>query len=172
MKPITPKGRADILTDLQAGQLSMTAIARNNGVGTSTVSRIARAEGLSTVGTVQAEKAARAKQARMADRRAQLVSDLIDDAIGLREQIFQPREYVFASAGKLLRRTLPTPTPGDIRALITSCAICIDKSLALDAATRDDLFLSDFDEWLAEMSGAHDRPDQDLLEPQTKESQP
>lgn len=82
MPPRLPENiRAAIPTDIRNGNLSARAIARKHGVAQSTVSLIARENAeMSAFDRTKTEAATRAKQAGDRAPRAQLASDLLEDA--------------------------------------------------------------------------------------------
>lgn len=136
-KPVTPSMRAAIVKELRRGD-GITQIARHHGLSVSPVIRIRREEGLQPLAT-EAEKisAAHARDVYLLEarrRRAKLMVDLLSDAEKLRVQLWQPamaygfggKDYLYAE------HELPEPDAKNKQYLITSVAIAIDKSLALE----------------------------------------
>lgn len=163
--PIDPQRRADIIDDIRNGK-TRNATARDNAVAPSTVTRIANSENL-TFDRAITEKATRARAADSKAAAAQLVADLLADAAALRHQIYRPVVYRQASAGKLVSWEQSTPTFADIQKIVTTCAIAVDKFVALEKVRYDDQALSDFDVWLQIISGQADDPREQVpTEPQ------
>lgn len=140
-RPLADDIRAAILTDIRAGTLSARAIAKNHGVASSTVSKLAADNGVANAfERTQTRKATRAREADNAERRATLASrrltlaeDLTSDAEKLRAQLWQPHEY-FDWGGKdhdFDTHTTTEPTPADKRALMGAAAVAVDKSIKL-----------------------------------------
>jgi len=78
--PLDPAKREAIEADVRAGVLSRNKIARQHGVGTSTVSRIAAAlaeAGVPTFDRTSTERATRAAQVDNAQRRARLEAEFL-----------------------------------------------------------------------------------------------
>ncbi|MFI7532596.1 hypothetical protein [Streptosporangium sp. NPDC049376] len=117
--PIDPTTRAAILDSIHAGG-KRNEIARQHNVSPSTVSKIARDEGVTTAfDRTQTETATRAKQADNKSRRTQLASLALDDADTMR------RRALAAEAGR------------DARDFATAYGIFIDKHVVLERLDSD-----------------------------------
>ncbi len=134
--PLAPSKRAAILKDIKAARAhgkSAGQIARAHGVARSTVTKIAGEEGLpDAFERSQVLKAARAKQSDNKAKRAQLQSDLLDDAQKLRHRAWSPYKLVVGSAEGAEVVTLELPPLPDVRAAYTSIGIIVDKSVAIE----------------------------------------
>lgn len=154
--PIPPKTRAAILADIHAGQLSRNRIAEQHGVAPSTVTAIAKAEGLT--GAFDRSSTKNATEALRADskqRRALLSRRLLDRAAEALEQMDQPH-IVFKIGGSeniYTEHEMNRPPTGDMRNLMIIAATAIDKHIVIERHDSDQLQLSEFDRWLAEMMG-------------------
>ena len=129
--PLAPAKRAAILADIEAGK-PRNQIARDHSVSGSTVTKLARTVSDEPFDRSQALKATRAQQADNKTKRAQLQSDLLDDAQKLRERAWKPYKIVVGSAegAEIVQLDLP-PLP-DVRAAYTSIGIIVDKSVVIE----------------------------------------
>src|SRR5580700_10138178 len=92
--PLAASKRAAILEDIRSG-MTRNQIARKHGVAASTVGRIAGQEGITDAfDRTNTLKGARAKAADNKAKRAQLQSDLLDDAQRVRGRIWGPCKVV------------------------------------------------------------------------------
>lgn len=125
--------RAAILTDIKTGAKPRNQIARDHGVSPSTVTGIARDAGLDTAFDRSAvESATRAKVADNAARRAQIVSDLLDDVQRFRKRAWSAYPVVASGPDGPEVINLPKPPLRDAQAAYTSIGICMDKSMAVE----------------------------------------
>lgn len=128
--------RADILADVQAGEKSRGKIAREHGVSTTTVSKIAREEGIDQpFSREQTEKATAAAVTDAKARRAALASDALTGAQAALDRL---RERVADMSD---------------RDLITLFGVATDKHVALDRHDSDTTGLAAVDAWLRDMIG-------------------
>jgi transposase-like protein len=129
---MAPERRAAILRDIQAGK-SRNQIARDHGVSAGSVTNIARENGetgaFDRSGTL---KGARAKQIDNRAKRAQLESDLLDDAQKLRKRAWSAYEVVVSGPEGAETVALDLPPLQDVRAAYTSIGIIVDKSVAIE----------------------------------------
>lgn len=136
-RPLTQADR-DQVRALHAQGLGRNAIAAQIGRSASTVSKLAKAAGL----TFDRRTTKQATAARIADarsRRSELMLTFLDDAARLRAQIWQPHEYI-DHGGKDFdeaRWTQPEPSPADKRHLMQAASLAVDRSLKLDLHDKD-----------------------------------
>lgn len=128
--PLAPGKRAAILKDIRAGK-SCGRTARDHHVSRSTVSKLAKDHGLGFERS-QTEKAARAKQIDNRAKRAQLQSDLLDDAQKLRARAWSKYRVVVGGSEGAEVVELDLPPLTDVRAAYTSIGIIVDKSVAIE----------------------------------------
>lgn len=148
--PLPAKKRAAIVADLEAGGKSRNQIARDHDVSPATVSKIAREEQKSFDRT-QTEAATRAKQADNRSRRAQLASDLLDDAQRLRQRAWSKYAYYVGTKDGAERVELDLPPLGEVRNAYAALGIAVDKHTALEKVDVDDRDLPTVDAWLKSM---------------------
>jgi hypothetical protein len=120
------------LRELHAQGLGRNAIAREMGVAPVMVSRTADHLGLA-FDRSRIQAATEARLADLAERRAVLAETLLDDAERLRAQMWQPA-VVYAFGGKdniYAEEPVSEPPPADKRALMSTAATAIDRSLKL-----------------------------------------
>lgn len=130
---MAPERRAAILRDIQAGGKSRNEIARAHGVAASTVGQIAAAEGITDAfDRTHALKGARAKAVDNRAKRAQLESDLLDDAQKLRKRAWSVYEVVVSGPEGAETVTLDLPPLQDVRAAYTAIGIIVDKSVVIE----------------------------------------
>lgn len=130
---MAPERRAAILRDIRAGGKSRNEIARSHGVAASTVGKIAADEGITDAfDRTHALKGARAKAVDNRAKRAQLESDLLDDAQKLRKRAWSPYTVVVSGPEGAETVTLEEPPLQDVRAAYTSIGIIVDKSVAIE----------------------------------------
>lgn len=135
--PVTDAERERV-RQLHAQGLGRNEIAAELGRSAGTITNIAKALGLSFDRTATAA-ATEARQADLAALRTQLAYNLTNDAIRLRQQLWQPA-IVYNFGGKdntYAQRQLPEPPARDKRDLMLTAATAIDRSLKL-APPRDD----------------------------------
>lgn len=141
--PRVSDGERARLRELHERGLSCNEIARLLGRSASTVSRLAREDGLSFERGEQTEAAARAKRADAAEKRARLQDLLLDDALRLREQLWQ-RAKVYNFGGKdntYAEEWLEQPDFAGQATILRAVGIAIDKAIKLaeqDRATSGD----------------------------------
>ncbi|GAB3213310.1 hypothetical protein GCM10027294_43670 [Marinactinospora endophytica] len=156
---LPPGVRDAIIADLRAGGHSCRSLADKHGVAFSTVSAIAKAE---VPGAFDRTRTAKAAHARAADgkvRRAALRERLLDRAAELIDATDQPyRVYAFDRDGRYHEHERPRPPAGEIRNLMTSAAIAIDKYTRLEAIDNDDRDLPAVDAWINAMTGGPSEP--------------
>lgn len=137
--PISDDIRAAILADIKAGQKSRAQIARDHGVAGSTVAKVADQAGeTADFARARTENATRAVQADLAKKRAEISARLLEKAAELIAQMDEPH-LVFSFGGKdnqYAERTIPKPTTGDVRNLMTSAAIALDKHMKIQDYER------------------------------------
>jgi transposase-like protein len=135
-RPLPDAKRRAILTDIQSGEKPCRRIAREHGVAQSTVSKIAREEGLSFDRT-KTVKATRAKQADNRARRAQIGSDLLDDVGRLRARAWSEYQQPMSTPKGPAVLNLSLPPLTEVRAAYTSIGICLDKNIAVERHDAD-----------------------------------
>lgn len=137
MAAVTDQERERV-RQLHAQGLGRNQIAIELGRSAGTVTAIAKQLGLS-FDRAATRAATVAKVRDVKALRAQLMQDLIDDARRLREQIWQPHEYIdhggrdFSEA----RWTQPEPSPADKLKLMQAARQALDGSLRLDQHDGD-----------------------------------
>jgi len=135
--PLDPAKRAAIAEDIRAGK-ARNAIARERGVSPATVSNIARENNL-TFDRTLTETATRAKQIDNKARRAALAERLLDKATDLLDLMDEPY-LVYAFGGKdndYNEHLRDRPPATDLRNLMTSAAVAIDKHAVLEKLDTD-----------------------------------
>lgn len=143
--------RARIL-ELHAQGMSRNDIAREVGRSGSTVSKVVRDAGLAFDRTSTIE-ATRARQADLAEMRADLEMRYLERAAELLEQMDE-KHIVFNIGGKdnvYTEHTLDRPTTGDIRNLMQSASIATTASLKIATSGVGDTDHSAVDAWLEHM---------------------
>src|SRR5579859_4412382 len=136
--PLAPRVRAAILKDIEAAQAqgrSAGQIARAHGVARSTVTKIAAETGnADAFERTQTLKGARAKAADNKAKRAQLQSDLLDDAQRVRARIWGPCKVVVGGPdGAQIVELDEAPLEG-IKAGFTAIGIIVDKDALIERA--------------------------------------
>lgn len=130
---MAPGKRAAILRDIKAGGQSRNQIARTHGVAASTVGKIATDEGIDDAfDRTHALKGARAKAIDNRAKRAQLESDLLDDAQKFRERAWSMYKVVVGGTEGAEVVELDLPPLQDARAAYTAIGIIVDKSVAIE----------------------------------------
>lgn len=131
--PVTDAER-DRVAELHAQGQSRAQIARELGRSPNTIGRIATALGLSWDRT-RTEQATRARQADLAGRRAELAALLLDDAFRIRGRFFtvyvEKRAVGSAEGVEVVTIRHDEPPAAELRNLVTSVAVVVDKHLAL-----------------------------------------
>ena len=132
-KPLDAARRAAILADIKAGQKPRNQIARDHEVSPSTVTGIAKAEGVeSAFDRSQTKGATRAREIDCKALRAQLKVDLMRDAQRLRERIWGTHQVVVSTPLGAEVVTLDENPLSEIRSGYTALGIAVDKSLRLE----------------------------------------
>lgn len=159
-RPVTPAERQQV-ADLHAAGQSRAAIAKELQRSPTTVGKIAAELGLvwDRAATVVATAA---KTADLAARRAELAGLLLDDAFRIRTRFFA--EYVIKQAVgsgegvEVVTMRYDQPPAAELRNLITSVGIAVDKHLALVKADADTSGRAAVDAWLDAMTGRTGAP--------------
>lgn len=136
-RPVTDTERQQVAT-LHAAGCSRNDIAAQLGRSGATISKIATDLGLSfDRSAVQAATVAKVADARA--RRAQLMTDLLDDARRLREQLWAPHEYIDHGGKEFTeaRWTQSEPTAADKLRLMQAATTAVNASLRLDQRDGD-----------------------------------
>jgi transposase-like protein len=140
-KPLSARKRNAVLADIRAARdngSSAGKIARDHSIARSTVTKIAADNGLADAfERTQTSKAARAKQLDNKAKRAQLQSDLLDDAQKLRKRAWEPYKIVIGGPEGAEIVTLELPPLPDVRAAYTSIGIIADKDRAYERDKAD-----------------------------------
>lgn len=130
--PVTDQDR-DAVRTLHAQGLGRNEIARRIGRGTRTVSVIAAELGLTFDRAEMTEVATKVRQADLAERRTILAEALVDDAMRLTEQMWQPAK-VFNIGGKdntYTEKAVDEPPADAKRALMLAAGQAIQRSVQL-----------------------------------------
>lgn len=136
--PLDPQLRADILRDIQDGQLSRNEIARRRNVSPSTVSKIAKDSGTTAAfDRTQTVKATRAKQLDNAARRTDLIDRMYAMASHMLDRVESPYTQVITGPAGAEFVTTKLPPLRDAQAGMSSAAIAIDKAARMEAANGD-----------------------------------
>lgn len=124
----------DRVAELHAQTWSRAQIARELGRSPNTIGRIATALGL-TWDRARTETATRARQVDLAGRRAELAGLLLDDAFRIRGRFFtayvEKRAVGSAEGVEVVTIRHSEPPAAELRNLVTSVAVVVDKHLAL-----------------------------------------
>lgn len=140
-RAITEAERARIL-ELHGEGMSRNAIAREVGRSPGSVSNVVHAEGLSFERTAEVIQATQAKQLDNRGKRARLEELLLDDALRLREQLWEPT-LVYNFGGKdntYEEHHLDRPDFGGQQAIMRTVGVAIDKAVKIaevDSARQD-----------------------------------
>lgn len=134
--PIPEETREAVLSDIEAGQKSRGQIARDNGVSTTTVSKVAKDAGIeSPFSRENTQKATEAAVADAKSRRATLARDSLAAS---------------TEALAALRQRIENMSDRD---LITLFGVAADKHLAFDRHDSGTHGLAAVDAWLDKMMG-------------------
>jgi transposase-like protein len=159
--PIDPETRAAVLADIKAGLKSRNSIAREHGVSTTTVSKIARVEHIEQpFSREQTKNATEAAVADAAASRVLLSKRFLAEAHNALDALHQPHT-AFNFGGKdntYNSKALPEPPTGDKRNLMIIAATAADKHMQLDRHDSDTTGLAAVDSWLLFMSGKPPEP--------------
>lgn len=151
--PLTDAERQQI-RDLHAAGHGCNDIARQLGRDRATISKHAKDLGL----TFDRKQTKAATDARVADakhKRAILSEQLLDDALRLRAQLWEPAT-VFNFGGRdntYEERTLDKPPFADQEKILRSLAVAVDKHARLLELDRDPEGLAAVDAWLRGITG-------------------
>lgn len=138
---VTDDERAAIVATLRDTE-NVRETARRHGRDPATVSRIAKAEGIEPALRCLTKTATQAKAADNAAKRELLKASLLDDAIRLRAQLWEPavekKPMVVSNGGDAgsmvleVETHLDQPTFADKQRIMTSVGIATDKVIALE----------------------------------------
>lgn len=132
-KPLSDAERAEILRRHAAGE-SRNSIAKALKRSGETVSKAVAATGKNFERAPEVAAATEARLTDLASRRAKLALDLQADAERLREQLWEPA-VVYSFGGKentYEQHPVSEPPPADKRALMSTVATAVDRSLKLE----------------------------------------
>ncbi|TDD25001.1 helix-turn-helix domain-containing protein [Actinomadura sp. KC06] len=137
-RPLTQQDR-DQVRALHAQGLNRNAIAREIGRAQSTVSKIAAELGLN-FDRSRTREATKAKVADAKARRAQLASDLLDDAAELRKQLWQPCTLVKIGGKDNVATEHPLGQPlfEDQLKIVQATGLAAERHARLVELDRDD----------------------------------
>lgn len=154
-KPLSSRKREAIITDIQAGTRARNQIARDHGVSPSTVTKIARDEGITTAfDRTQTAKATRAREDDCRALRAQLKLDLLADAQRFRSRAWSRYQVVVGTPEGAQIVDLDLPPLQDQRAAYTAIGIAVDKTVRIEQHDSDDSGgLAAVDAWLRDLTG-------------------
>ena len=125
--------RAAILADIRAGQLGNRKIATKHGVSPSTVTKIAKDEGVTgAFERSNTENATRATVADSRSRRAALAAALLDDADRLRQRAWSSYTYYERGQQGPELVTLEQPPLKEVKEAYVAVGIAIDKHAMLE----------------------------------------
>lgn len=130
-RPVTDEDYRRV-RELHALGMGRNAIAREISRAQRTVSVIAQELGL-VFDVTMTETATKHRVAQLAEKRAILADALVDDALKLTEQVWQPAT-IFNFGGKentYASREVDEPPAIDKKALMTAAGIAVEKSLRL-----------------------------------------
>lgn len=136
-RPLSDGERERILSLHGEGE-TRNAIARLVGRSPGTVSTVVHDAGLSFERAPEVAAATAAKTMDNAAKRAALEELLLEDALRLREQLWQPA-LVYNFGGKdntYEERTLPQPDFGGQQAIMRTVGVAIDKAVRLAEVSR------------------------------------
>lgn len=132
--PIPDTKRTAILEDIRTGEHSARAIAKRHGVAPTTVTSIAKDAGIEDAfGREQTENATRARLADLKALRTEVSEKFLTRANELLDQMGQPHlVHSFGGKDNIYNEALLDRAPtGDLRNLMTSAAVGIDKHLKI-----------------------------------------
>lgn len=152
MPRLTDEKRQEIIDALPSGD-SCNAIAKRLGVGSSTVSRIAAQHGHDW-GVKHVQRTHELNRVYGADHRAEMRSRAQWKAALVLDRIASPfRQSEFGSDNCWHMLNVDEPPPREERHMAQTWATLMREVRALDEHDRTDEHLSDFDTWLAQISG-------------------
>ncbi|MFF0721332.1 helix-turn-helix domain-containing protein [Micromonospora sp. NPDC003816] len=137
-KPVGPEDY-ELVRELHAEGLSRNEIARRIGRSGRTVSRIAAELELSFERGELVKAATEARKVDARAKRAALANALLDDAERMRQQLWQPADYVDHGGKEYVRVdwTTPEPTFADKLKITQSLGIMVDRAVKLDEYDAD-----------------------------------
>lgn len=150
-KPVDELTRARILKLAREG-MARNAIAREVGVGATTVSRICKAEGV-TFDRAQTAQATEAHRLDLKAERERIAERLLVEANAALDQLHAPHVVLGWYQGTATEHQLERPTSGDLRNYILTAAIALDKHVAIHQLDGDNRDAAAVDAWLAHLSG-------------------
>lgn len=160
--PVSPEKRADVLR-LHGEGKGRNAIAAETGVSTFSVSKIVAAAG-GSFDRAKTKALTEARKVDLAELRARIAVKMLtraEEFIDAMDQQF----VVFSFGGKnntYNEHKLESPPTADIRNLMTSAAIAVQRSMELSKFDADPSEgMSAVDEWLEFMAGNGDQVDDD-----------
>ncbi|MCX5587557.1 helix-turn-helix domain-containing protein [Streptomyces erythrochromogenes] len=157
--PVTDAEREQIRR-LHAEGHGRNEIARRTGRGTRTISVQCAAMNLVFDNTAT-EAATAARNAQLAEKRSILADALVDDALRLTEQMWQPAK-VYNIGGKdntYTEQLVPEPPAADKRALMTAATAAAAQSLRLVPPETETEGMAAVDQWLRGMMGGTPAPE-------------
>ena len=138
--PLPDHKRTAILEDIKAGGKSCRGIARAHGVSDAAVRKLAKDHGIvDAFSRAQTENATRAVVADNKARRAALSRRLLDEAERSLDRLNRPY-LVYAFGGRdndYNEHLMDIPPAGEVRNLMTSAAVAIDKHAVLEKLDTD-----------------------------------
>ncbi len=107
-------------------------IARDHGVSTATVRKIADEFGITgAFSRAKTENATRARVADLADRRARIAEQMLDLAEHIAKRATAAYTVVITTKDDVFHETLAEPPLGEVRQALTAVGIALDKHMAL-----------------------------------------
>lgn len=158
-KPLTDDEITEVRR-LHAEGHGRNEIARRLDRGTRTISVLCARLHL-TFDRTATEVATAARVADIAEKRSILADALVDDALRLSAQMWEPA-YVYNIGGKdntFTKEDVPEPPPADKRALMSAAATASAQSLRLVPAEAETEGMAAVDQWLRGMMGGTPAPE-------------
>lgn len=155
-KPIPARKRNRIASSIRDG-LTRNEVARKHSVAAGTVTRIAKAEGLS----FDRSKTKNATEARQADTDAmkvKLAGETLTAAGRIFNQLFAQSKARHWYQGKMYERTIPQPTYAEQHSIASTFGTLIDQMRKLEGSTDTDTALAALQTWYSEMTGGEHGP--------------
>ncbi|MDQ1128291.1 helix-turn-helix domain-containing protein [Microbacterium sp. SORGH_AS_0888] len=152
--PIDEATRERIVQLAREG-MSRNGIARETGVGATTVSRICKAEGV-TFDRTQTAQATEAHRMDVKAERERLAERLLIEANTALDQLHVPTVVVGWYQGEATEHTLDRPTSGDVKNYMLAAAIALDKHIAIHQLDGNERDAAAVDLWLAHVMGGGD----------------
>lgn len=130
--PMTEETRERVREMARSGEWSRNGIARELDLDPASVTRICKAAVPPITFDRSVTKAAtEARVADLADRRARISVRMLDVADRALDRAFLPYQVVTATKDGAEITTLPEPPAGELRNLMTTAGIAVDKHLAI-----------------------------------------